>query len=194
MTFRISSSTLNLIIEQFVGNTCFEYNSDVIKTIAKLELIYADSIIDAYMTRKLSPSVPLFYLLKHFNVFEKSTNLFSFLYEYTKDAKYKPIETLSTPLIEQVVSYDSYNFDRIACECEVALMNIIYGVKQCEYVIELINRVSSAGSNANPADLIKYMSDIFDSEFKNLNQRFLLEAIRDINPQRCALNTWLSLK
>lgn len=75
-------------------------------------------------------------------------------------------------------------------ENDIRLLDNVYGKKQCEYALTLINRTNEELEKNPETDAMKFMYDLYHSESDNLTKRLRMETIEEVNPVGGALNTW----
>lgn len=209
------SETWLLIADQMNNRTNIVYNNKIMMEISKKEIDWFNVSIEILKYQKNNSPTSYTELLKMFDLEEKEMELLNQLYNYTLNEKYNPNKIYDINDGDNEYAKDEQstlnNQSEIVLHCDIKLLDYVYGKKQCEYAINLMEKVEgklssileeqnsveceNKGSILNKQNLMNLMKEIYENdclEMGNLATKLINETIVEVNPCEHAFNIWQS--
>ena len=190
---QMPSHTWEILAEQFNKKSDIEYNYESMMNIAKLEMDVFNAMAETQHYKKKLQMVSAMDMNDKFHILDKTLKLYGSLYDYLKKDEFlvdseKLNEANQVTNVEgSEVKYDPMN----DINCDIMLLDIVYGRKQCEYAQSLMIRsneiMKKSPNEASAADVIY---EIYKSETNGLVDRLRAETITEVKPSQSAYNTW----
>ena len=194
-----SSETWLVLISQFTWRNNIAYDKTKLYEIAKLEIDYYNTMYDIVQYKNKHRSENSIIVAKKFSIDVKLQKFNTALYEYTDDKKYKvnAAEYLAKSLVS---TENDHSKNEISNEpdtetimlTELSVLDLIYGKKQCEYAMLLMERADYMVKLFPDTDALDTMNAICNSEFSSLVGKLKTEAVKDVRPCLKVLMTWFN--
>lgn len=184
------SETWTLLSDQFNNRSKTTYDRATMSNISALELDYFNALCDMIRCRKQNPQMLPKDLVKQFCLEDKVNKLLAVMYEYTNEEKYK----ISTEDINEanVIDKSQDPDEMVQLSCDILLLDYVYGLKQCEYAVSLMDRADAVLKENPEADVMALILEIYRGESSGLVNRLREETVQEVNPCQGAFEMWYS--
>lgn len=188
------SHVWKLLADQFNKRTELIYDPVIMKKLVEIELEYFDGCCTFYNeAKKIGSKISAQHLVK--NIMDKQREFFALYFNYTGDENFN-ISGINEEddKKEEEQEQDSYPEDlqMVKLECDICLLNNMYGRKQSNYAQSLINRAAEEMEKNRDTNLIEFIHDLYKNESNGLAERFRMETVAEVQPCEEALSTWVN--
>ena len=177
-----SSSYVWQILADFINdrtNILFDYQK--MKLISDAEIEYYQASMNMARHRATNPYLNPSQLMNKFNISDATKKLHELLYSYTMSEEHKYKEPSSAEIQKMDEEYEPDPQPIISRD--IYLLDLVYRQKQCEYVINLIDRANQK---------LDYIKEIYEKEKNNTKDNLKKETLKEVQPAKAALDMFNS--
>lgn len=182
---RAPSETFKLLASMFKKRTELVYDAGQINNLGMLELNTFQTQCDMIRYRKTHPEENIKDLLAKYKIFESMKVFYDEMYRLTKDKSY------NFEVCDDKSDDEHESVHMVPMHCDIQLLDLIYGMKQCEYALRLVKETEEEFKKNSELNKLDYMLSLYEKDTNDLIvQKLRNDTVIEVEPCKEALRTW----